>query len=53
MTGLPISPSRETGNTDTPSANKVHFSTENDDLSLYGTPKEEIGPANLNISTSR
>lgn len=29
--------------------NKVHFSTEKDDVSLYGTPKEELGP----INTSR
>jgi hypothetical protein len=29
--------------------NKVHFSTEKDDISLYGTPKEEIIP----LSTSR
>ena len=29
--------------------NKVHFSTEKDDISLYGTPKEEIVP----LSTSR
>ena len=29
--------------------NKVHFSTEKDDISLYGTPKEEIVP----LSASR
>ena len=29
--------------------NKVHFSMEKDDISLYGTPKEEIVP----LGTSR
>ena len=26
--------------------NKVHFHTEKDDVSLYGTPKEEVGTVN-------
>ena len=27
-------------------SNKVHFHTEKDDVSLYGTPKEEVGTVN-------
>jgi hypothetical protein len=38
-----------TGNGADVNLNKVHFSTDKDDISLYGTPKEEIVP----LSTSR
>eukprot|EP00095_Tigriopus_kingsejongensis_P006455 snap_masked-scaffold384_size188899-processed-gene-0.13 protein:Tk06455 transcript:snap_masked-scaffold384_size188899-processed-gene-0.13-mRNA-1 annotation:"cyclic nucleotide and voltage-activated ion channel" len=34
-------------------ANKVHFSSEKDDISLYGTPKEEMAPPTASGSSSR
>ncbi len=32
---------------------KVHFSSEKDDVSLYGTPKEEMAPPTLSQCSSR